>query len=125
MSANESFLPASLRIPLRLFVGIFLIFITWVSLRASSDEAAIFLHFDKFAHSAVYGLLALATSLAWPNISKVSIFTGCLIYGGVLELAQAALTSTRTPSILDFIANGFGAAIALCFLTWAAQKFAR
>jgi len=125
MSVHESFLPASLRVPLRLFVGVFLVFITWISLETVSGETAIFPHFDKFAHAAVYGLLALTASLAWPALSKVKIFAGCLAYGGAIELAQGTLTVTRSPSILDFIANGFGAAIALCFLSWTAQKFVK
>jgi len=124
-ATTDPFLPASLRLSLRVFVGLFIAFITWVSLRSPSTEIATFPHFDKLAHAGVYGVLAFTASLAWPAISKPRIFMGCLLYGGAMEVAQGTLTSSRMPSILDFVANGFGAAMALCILGWAIQKFAR
>ncbi len=123
MSASESILPASLRKPLRFFMPLYCLFIVWVSLLPSSQENSI-PHLDKILHAGVYGLLAFGLSLTWQNVSKVKIWMACLLYGGVMEIAQGSLTLTRTPSLLDFIANGVGAATALYALGYLNQKLA-
>jgi len=116
MTASETFLPASFTKPLRIFVPLYCLFIIWASLRTSTGSGA-FLHFDKVLHAGVYGLLAMTVSLAWPQFSKVKIWIGCLLYGGCIEIAQGTLTAGRTPSILDFVSNGFGAFTALVFIS--------
>lgn len=124
MTAADTILPASLRKPLRLFLPVYLTFITWVSLLPSNGEQTI-PHLDKLLHAGVYGLLALVISLAWSHVSKLKIWLGCLAYGGVMEIAQGTLTASRTPSIFDFTANAVGAAAALVFIVFLTQKFAR
>ena len=123
MSASESILPASLRTPLRVFMLLFCLFIMWVSLRTSTGGNSI-PHFDKIAHAGVYGILAFGVSLAWPDMSKIKIWIACLFYGGAMELAQGSFAFMRTPSILDFIANGVGAALALCIVGYLNKKYA-
>lgn len=123
MSASESILPASLRTLLRFFMPLYCLFVIWASLLPSSHENSI-PHLDKMLHAAVYGLLAFGLSIAWPNVSKLKIWIACLLYGGTMEVAQGSFTLTRTPSLLDFIANGVGAALALFVLRYLNQKLA-
>lgn len=68
---------------------------------------------DKVGHSIAY----LFLSFFWliygkhKNLSGIKLFyivLACFIYGIIIELMQHALTSTRTASVLDVIANTFG-----------------
>jgi len=80
---------------------------------------------DKFLHAGVYGLLAMTVSLAWPQLSKVKIWLGCLLFGGCMEVAQGILSAGRTPSFWDFVSNGFGAFTALVLISVLNKKFTR
>lgn len=125
MNANKTILSDSLIKSLRFVMPIYSLFIIWASLRTSTGGGWSIPHFDKVLHAGVYGLLALGVSLAWPHLSKIKIGLACLLYGGLMEIAQATLTAGRTPSFGDFIANGIGAAIALFFVLFISKKFAR
>lgn len=124
MAASETFLPASFTKPLRFFVPLYCLFITSASLWRTTSSAA-FLHLDKFLHAGVYGLLAMTVSLAWPQLAKIKIWLGCLLFGGFIEIAQGILTAGRTPSFWDFLANGIGAFMALVLITVLNQKFTK
>ena len=124
MKASETFLPASFTKPLRIFIPLYCLFITWASLRPSTGDEILF-HIDKFLHAGVYGLLAMTVSLAWPQFSKIKIWIGCLLYGGCIEIAQGTLTTGRILSFGDFVANSFGAFMALVVITVLNQKFSR
>ncbi len=124
MSASESFLPASIVKSLRVFVPAFCLFILWASLTPATGNMPQH-HFDKVMHLGVYGILALATSLAWPRVSKLKITLACLGYGGFLEIAQGTLTTGRVASFWDFLVNGVGAVIALLFVMVLNRKFAK
>lgn len=76
---------------------------------------------DKWTHFVMYGGLACA---AWFDIyrSKTQVPTAgklllAIVYpillGGLMELAQAYLTTCRNGDWLDFIANTIGAVIAI------------
>ena len=124
MSTNKTLLPDYLIKPLQVFMPLYSLFIFWASLRPSLGEQVI-PHLDKLMHFGVYGLLALGFNFAWPNFSKIKIWIGCLVFGGIIEIAQGTLTHNRTPSFLDFVSNGLGAAIALLFALLISHKFAR
>ena len=123
MSASESFLPVSIVKSLRAFVPLFCLFILSASLITSPSNMPQN-HFDKVMHLGVYGLLAFVTSLAWPRLSKLKIGLACLSYGGILEIAQGALSTGRVASFWDFVANGVGAVIALLFVVVINRKLA-
>ena len=123
MSASESFLPVSIVKSLRVFVPLFCLFILSASLITSPSNMPQN-HFDKVMHLGVYGLLAFVTSLAWPRLSKLKIGLACLSYGGILEIAQGALSTGRVASFWDFVANGVGAVIALLFVVVINRKLA-
>jgi len=66
---------------------------------------------DKLLHAGAYLLMALsvpvrsASPRTWGLIALLAT-----AYGASLELAQGALTATRSPEFLDALANGVGAA---------------
>lgn len=79
--------------------------------------------FDKWAHFVMYGFLAL---VVWCEtiINEKSTQTkkaawwllvfGCILpalLGGLLELGQAYLTTTRSGELLDFYADSIGAVL--------------
>jgi len=124
MTAHETFLPASFTKLLKICVPLYGLFIMWASLRTSTGRMPI-PNFDKVLHAGVYGLLAITISLVWPRLSKFKIGLVCLLYGGVMELAQGALATGRMASFWDFAANGFGIVIALFLVAVLNQKFAK
>jgi VanZ family protein len=79
---------------------------------------------DKWAHWVMYAFLFLAIS-AERIIRKRTTHFPCFIliailvsiYGGLMELGQAYLTSTRHGDWLDVAANTFGAFCGLACLT--------
>ena len=77
---------------------------------------------DKLGHTIAY----LCLGFFWLTFAKhhtkkrVSFFLialACIVYGIIIELMQGALTSTRTASVLDVIANTSGVIIA-CFIVF-------
>lgn len=124
MSAREFLLPVTIRLPLRLGVGIYGLFILWASLRPAGTGGAI-PHMDKVLHLLVYAVLAALVSLAWPRLSKINIFWICTVFGGLVELAQGFLTTDRTASLMDGLANSLGAAMGVFVASVLVTKFAR
>ena len=73
---------------------------------------------DKVLHAIAYFSLMLSWLYSTLRFSKLSkkakyLIAGCLIYGIVLEILQAELTSYRTGSYLDIIANSVGIVLAV------------
>lgn len=124
MSASEFFLPASLRLPLRLGVGAYSVFIVWASLRPAGTGGAI-PHLDKLLHLLVYACLAFGVALAWTKLSKMKVFWACVAFGGIMELAQGFMGSGRRASLLDGLANSLGAALGVYVASLVMSKFAR
>lgn len=78
-------------------------------------------HFDKFAHFCMYFALMSAViyetwrhSLKVSNVMMLAVFP--FIYGILIEIMQATLTTTRNASIYDAIFNTLG--IFLSILVW-------
>ena len=69
---------------------------------------------DKFGHF----LLFLAAARPWRRSFRaldwrhagLATIAGAALYGGLLELGQGALTTTRSPEVLDALAGALGAA---------------
>ena len=75
-------------------------------------------HSDKFFHAIAYFSLGLTWLLSFPKslekkILKYAIVCFCIIYGIVIEVFQGVLTTYRTPSLLDVIANTIGVIVAM------------
>jgi len=124
MSAYEFFLPVSLRLPLRIGVGAYGLFIVWASLRPTGTGGAI-PHFDKVLHLLVYACLAFGVMLAWPKLSKMKVFWACAAFGGLMEVAQGVIGLGRTASLMDGLANSLGAALGVYIASLIMAKFAR
>lgn len=124
MSAHEFFLPVSLRLPLRLGVAGYGLFIVWASLRPAGTGGAI-PHLDKLMHLGVYACLAIGIALAWPKISKMKIFWTCVVFGALMELGQGFIGFGRVASLFDGFANSLGAALGVYIASFIVVKFAR
>lgn len=89
-----------------------------------------FAYADKLAHAGLHGVLASflwwtgvtraratagAQTVRWSWRHAVAIVMVCAAYGGLIELLQAGLTSTRGAEWLDEVANASGAALAVLF----------
>ncbi|HFC8517636.1 TPA: VanZ family protein [Neisseria weaveri] len=89
---------------------------------SDSSNPPPFLHFDKFAHFALFfaqfWLLAKAFFSDGLTIPYGKLMITALCYAVVSETAQAWLTATREGSLLDGAADLAGAATAL----WTAAK---
>ncbi len=73
---------------------------------------------DKIYHTIAYFTLALTWLLSFPesrrnNLMKYAIALGCVFYGIIIEVLQTTLTTYRTASLLDVVANCVGVFIAL------------
>ena len=73
---------------------------------------------DKWTHMVMYGVLTLVLWLeTWRARLPLSARKVCLLFllpvamGGLLELAQAHLTTCRSGEWLDFVANTLGVCI--------------
>lgn len=121
-----------------IFTLLTLLFITTLSLLPAREFPDVDVRFaDKWAHWVMYGFLTLVMEAE--NIRHdarrgvLRTFPGPLgsfllasLYGGVMELAQMYLTTTRHGEWLDVMANSFGAFCAfviLClYITFAGNK---
>lgn len=76
--------------------------------------------FDKWVHFLMYGSLSLVLGFEYcrksvrPSLGRWLVPACCLpvLLGGLLELAQAHLTTCRSGDWLDFLANAFGTFLA-------------
>lgn len=108
-----------------LFAIITLLLIATLSLMPAQEFPKVDVQFaDKWAHWVMYAFLFLAISAEriirkrtthFPSFILIAILVS--IYGGLMELGQAYLTSTRHGDWLDVAANTFGAFCGLACLT--------
>ena len=96
-----------------------------IRLTASATQVS---HLDKLQHAFAYCVLALSWLLAIVTSKekmklKAIVALGCVIYGIVLEVLQTAITSYRTASLLDILANTVGIFIALLIFKTIFNKF--
>lgn len=82
--------------------------------------------FDKWAHFVMYGFLTIvvwAETTVNEKTQKTKkaawwlLIFGCILpalLGGLLEIAQATLTTTRSGELLDFYADSIGAVLGAC-----------
>ena len=85
-----------------------------------------FAYTDKLVHAGLHAVLATLlwwTGVSWARAKHLRWMTGhalavvllCAAYGGVIELLQAAVTTTRGAEWLDELANTTGAGLAVLF----------
>lgn len=82
------------------------------------------LSFDKWVHASVFFVLVLFLSKAYRladieffrhHANKIALLLA-IAYGGLLEILQGILFIDRSADLYDFIANSFGAAMAIWWL---------
>src|ERR1700741_1458119 len=92
------------------------------------------LSFDKFVHASIFFILELLYLRGFrlqgnfPSLKKYSaliVTTGCILYGGALEIMQALFFSERSADWMDFIANSAGCIVCLFCFKVIARKFPR
>lgn len=85
-----------------------------------------FAYTDKLVHAGLHAVLASwwwwagvtyakARGWRWTAKHALAVVLLCAVYGGVIELLQAALTTTRGAEWLDALANTTGASLAVLF----------
>jgi VanZ family protein len=68
--------------------------------------------YDKAQHSLVFVTLALAGLTAFSN-SLTAVSLGLCVYGGLMEVCQSQLTTTRHGDVVDWLADSLGIAVGL------------
>lgn len=102
-----------------LYIAVFFtVIIGILSFISMPTEKMSLLFSDKFSHFFAYFFL-MATWLysikGYQNFHKKIkfVFLGCFIYGIIIEVLQDAITSHRTGSFLDILANAAGMILAV------------
>ncbi|WP_347173340.1 VanZ family protein [Polaribacter uvawellassae] len=102
-----------------IFIAIFIaLVIGFLSLIKSTGPTINLSNVDKIYHTIAYFILSLTWLLSFPisrknNTTKYAIALGCVFYGIIIEVLQTTLTTYRTASLLDVVANSVGVFIAL------------
>jgi len=105
------------------------ILILWLSMIPSPPVIEIgFLGWDKFQHAFAYGVFTLLACRAF-IYSPVSVkrrwrraIMATATFGGLSEVAQGALTQTRTAELGDLLADIIGAWIVYCVMMMGVKK---
>jgi VanZ family protein len=92
--------------------GLGLVLTTVLLLMPSYAVPKAFNFYDKAQHSLVFVTLALAGLMAFSNRVKAVCFGLCL-YGGLMEVCQSQLTTTRHGDAVDWLADSAGIAAGL------------
>jgi VanZ family protein len=95
-----------------LIFGLGLVLTTVLLLMPSYTVPKAFNFYDKAQHSLVFVTLALAGLMAFPNRVKAVCF-GLCFYGGLMEVCQSQLTTTRHGDAVDWLADSAGVAAGL------------
>jgi|GEM_PF-366317 len=69
------------------------------------------LYKDKIQHVIAFGGVAFWGLLAIPGYPKATLF-GLTVFGAVMEVLQGILTTTRQPSVYDWLADVVGILLA-------------
>lgn len=100
---------------LKIAIGITLL-IAILSLIKLGKQPISINNLDKIEHSIAYFVLSLCWLLALKDkINTIIIVVCCLIYGIIIEVLQAKLTTYRYAEYYDILANSIGILIAFFF----------
>ena len=79
--------------------------------------------YDKAQHGLMFAALTMVGLLAYPQRVK-TVFWGLVFYGGLMEVLQSLLTTTRHGDWFDWLADSVGIAVGLG-VYWLSQKFVK
>lgn len=105
--------------PWRIFAVFFIALVWAASVLPNTPLPVRFEHADKVGHFLAYALIAYLLNRGWPALAWYWILAITLICGGVAEIGQAVLTTTRRPDWWDMLASAAGALVGIlaCRLT--------
>jgi len=106
------------RYPITLLLAVGIVFLSLIPIPEIKMPMQVPLA-DKWTHMVMYGVLTLAIWFDYKCSHKqynawrllIFAFLAPIAMGGVLELAQAYLTTCRSGEWLDFVANSIGVCI--------------
>jgi VanZ family protein len=90
-----------------------LLLATVLLLMPSYAVPKVFDFYDKAQHGLIFVALAVAGLLAYPQHIKTVVW-GLVFYGGLMEVLQSLLTTTRHGDWFDWLADNVGIAMGLC-----------
>jgi VanZ family protein len=108
-----------------LVFGFGLLLATVLLLMPSYAVPKAFDFYDKAQHGLMFATLTMAGLLAYPKRVK-TVVLGLVFYGGLMEVLQSLLTTTRHGDWFDWLADSVGIAMGLCayFMGQKLTKFA-
>ncbi len=80
-----------------------------------------FMHWDKIQHAIAFMLLIKLAWSAYPNKKYIAVIT-LVLFGAAIEILQATLTTTRTGTTGDWIADVVGIMIGMTICITLFQK---
>jgi VanZ family protein len=93
--------------------GFGLVLATILLLMPSYAVPKAFDFYDKAQHGLMFATLTMAGLLAYPQRVK-TVVLGLVFYGGLMEVLQSLLTTTRHGDWFDWLADSVGIAMGLC-----------
>jgi VanZ family protein len=84
----------------------------------------VFSIWDKAQHALGFALLAVLAMRAYPGWALLNMATALLVFGGLVELAQAA-TGWRLGEWADLLADGLGIGVGLLAWRWTHRRTIR
>lgn len=84
-------------------------------------------NFDKIQHTIAFIVLTISwlvsRNVKFKTVSYIVILVGCLVFGIIIEVLQGRLTTYRSASLLDIVANSLGIALGfMIFKTFTRKK---
>ena len=89
--------------------GVMIVIVIVGSMMPANDIPVPMAHgVDKIVHAMGYAVLAGMASSVFAGRARLIVLLALLLLGGVIEIAQGALTASRSADLLDFAANSLG-----------------
>ena len=92
--------------------GFGLLLTTVLMLMPSYAVPKAFDFYDKAQHGLVFVTLTLAGLMAYQQRLK-TVCLGLFVYGGLIEVMQSTVTTTRHGDVFDWLADGMGIVVGL------------
>ncbi|WP_325241934.1 hypothetical protein [Methylophilus sp.] len=98
------------KIPTLIFIACFTIltYLLLIEMPPSNDGS---IYKDKIEHIIAFGGVMFWGLMAFP-MHKRAMLLGLTVFGGLMEVLQGVLTTTRQPSVYDWFADLVGIALA-------------
>jgi VanZ family protein len=112
MNLNESPMKQLLKRSMPFIFGFGLLLTTVLLLMPSYAVPKAFDFYDKAQHGLVFVSLTVAGLLAYPRHAK-TVCLGLFLYGGLMEVLQSTMTTTRHGDVVDWLADSVGIALGL------------